>query len=362
MDRVALQTCANAALVGGTCEDPQPWGLPAICPKGVCIFQSAQGTNWIKKVDNDHTYPPAYPSIGNYHFLLVEDGRFGSQDLWLAQSHHTLTYARVLQHWAEKAQLPNPSEPCHLAGSIVEIWWVMEPLVSFMENEVFTAMLLSNWVEVTLPWLAEAIPTDPCCRHSHSWSCSSHGCPRGFLSVAHSKNQPTTTVKTEMPTPPWEVMLLQSSQSTSNHKPSCPLPGFVEIACALWGETSGEQLAIGCHWHSAWGNYKPIWGHGFLYNGDPPISRPHLRRDVYQHVDMYPEYCGPGAWPCIRWPLSPSPMRTFQPRRLDSIGTHSPIHIPADSFIWHVCHDVLIGHSHHILYSILVGHAIGDYF
>ena len=39
-------------------------------------------------------------------------------------------------------------------------------------------------------------------------------------------------------TPPWELML---HQSTSNHKPQCPPPDFVEIAQALHGEEPVES-------------------------------------------------------------------------------------------------------------------------
>ena len=63
----------------------------------------------------------------------------------------TLTYAKALQHWAEKAQLPVPSKPRHLAEIMLELQWVMEPLVSFMDEEVFKDALPSNWVEIISP-------------------------------------------------------------------------------------------------------------------------------------------------------------------------------------------------------------------
>ena len=59
------------------------------------------------------------------------------------------------------AQLPIPSELCHLAESVVELWQVMEPLVSFTEEEVFAAGVPSNWVEVSLIRLAEPALQDP---------------------------------------------------------------------------------------------------------------------------------------------------------------------------------------------------------
>ena len=180
-------------------------------------------------MDYDYTPPLAHPSIGKYCFMLPSDVRFGSLDYQLSQSHHTLTYVRVLQYWAEKAQLLSPGQP-----------HCLKPLVSFMEAEVFVATARSNWAEVSSPRLMEPTPQDP--HHSHSQSHKAH--PRLSMLAAHGEDQPTTTRKTDTPaTPPWEMMLLQS-----DHKPLCPLPMFAGIAWALQGEESvesGPTLAIG---------------------------------------------------------------------------------------------------------------------
>ena len=44
----------------------------------------------------------------------------------------------------------------HLAESVVELQWVMELLVSFMDEDIFVATVPSNWVETSSPMLAEA--------------------------------------------------------------------------------------------------------------------------------------------------------------------------------------------------------------
>ena len=127
----------------------------------------------------------------------------------------------------------------------------MEPLVSFTDVEVFEATVLSSWIEVCSPWPIEPVSQDPhpCC----NCSCRSWAHPRGFLSLGHSESQSITTARwattrTEAPTtPPWEMMPLQSTQSTSDHKPPCPPPCFAEIACALQGQESmesGQPLVI----------------------------------------------------------------------------------------------------------------------
>ena len=81
----------------------------------VCTsFEVPMAHNWAKVVDNDYTPMPAHPSLWKYRFIPSSDPRFGSQDCQLAQPHQTLAYVRAIHYWVEKAQLPIPSEPCHL--------------------------------------------------------------------------------------------------------------------------------------------------------------------------------------------------------------------------------------------------------
>ena len=122
------------------------------------LFEALKVCYWAKGVDNDYTLLPAHPSIGKYRFMPPSGPRSGSQDCQLAQPCQTLAYTSALQYWVEKAQLPIPGEMYHLAESVEEPWQMMEPLVSFMEEEVFVATAPSNWVEVSLPQLVEPIP------------------------------------------------------------------------------------------------------------------------------------------------------------------------------------------------------------
>ena len=121
-------------------------------------FEVPRVYNWAKGVDNDQIPPPPHLSPGKYHFMLPSDVRFGSQDYKLTQLHHTLTYARAIQYWAEKAQLLIPGQPCYLVESMIELWWAVELLVSFMKVGVFTAAAPSNWMEVSSPRLMDPIP------------------------------------------------------------------------------------------------------------------------------------------------------------------------------------------------------------
>ena len=94
----------------------------------------------------------------------------------------------------------------------------------------------SNWVEITSPRPAEPTPADPYCSHSHSHSQNTWAHTRGSLMAAHSRDQPAATKKGDEPaTLPWEVM---TQLEVSEHRSSCPLPGFVEITMSLWGDHS----------------------------------------------------------------------------------------------------------------------------
>ena len=85
------------------------------------------------KVDNDHSALPAHHSLERDQFLPLPNTQFGSQDFQLTQPLKTLAYVKALQYWAEKTQLPIPSEPCHLAESVLELQQMMEPLTTFTD-------------------------------------------------------------------------------------------------------------------------------------------------------------------------------------------------------------------------------------
>ena len=73
----------------------------------------------------DHSVPMAPSSLEKYKFMPPPELQFGSWDYQLVQPQKTLTYAKALQHWMEKAQLLVPGEPCHLAESVLDFdgWW-----------------------------------------------------------------------------------------------------------------------------------------------------------------------------------------------------------------------------------------------
>ena len=67
-----------------------------------------------------------------------------------------MAYAKALQFWVEKANLPTQGQPRLLAGSIVELREEMKHYVSFTDEDVFSGMALLEESPVTEP--KEATP------------------------------------------------------------------------------------------------------------------------------------------------------------------------------------------------------------
>ena len=70
--------------------DHQEFGL-----KVCASFEVPKASNQAKKVDNYDTQLLTHSSIWKHHFLLPRDMRFSTQDICLAQLHHTIAYARL---------------------------------------------------------------------------------------------------------------------------------------------------------------------------------------------------------------------------------------------------------------------------
>ena len=108
-------------------------------------FEVPKVWSHMAKVENDHSALPACHLLGRDWFMPLPVMQFGSQDFYLTQPQKILAYANTLQYWAEKAQLPRPGEPHHLAESILELWHTMELLMTFTEKEVLEDVPPSNW-------------------------------------------------------------------------------------------------------------------------------------------------------------------------------------------------------------------------
>ena len=72
-----------------------------------------------------------------------------SQDYRLRQPQKTLAYAKALQFWAKKVQLPWAEKPCQLAACIRELREPMEPLATFTDEDILANDPPSPWKKIT---------------------------------------------------------------------------------------------------------------------------------------------------------------------------------------------------------------------
>ena len=189
------------------------------------------------KVDNNHSTSQAHHTLDRDWFLPLLDMWFSSQGFWLTWPQKTLAYVKALQYWAEKTQPPICSEPHQLAESMLELWWMMEPLTTFTDEEVLDDVPPSNWVKIMSSRSAEPTQRECSCSKTH-WAHS-----RGSFSAAYGEGWlgPHTTVTTEITSQQaaltWEVMPWQpesSSQPLTPHQGlQSSLNSFMGIAC--WG-------------------------------------------------------------------------------------------------------------------------------
>ena len=76
-------------------------------PKAKCL---AQG------MENDYKLPPTPHCTEWDAFLPFGTGNFASQDYRMKKPQKMLAYAKALQFWVEKAQLPLPGQPMPAGG------------------------------------------------------------------------------------------------------------------------------------------------------------------------------------------------------------------------------------------------------
>ena len=191
------------------------------------------------KVDNDDSALLAHHSLDRDQFLPLPDMQFGSQDFQLTQPQKTLAYAKALQYWAEKAQLPIQSEPCQLAESVLELWQMMEPLTTFTDKDILEDILPSNWVKIMPSRLAEPTQQEHSCTRTHQAYSR-----RSFLAAQGGgwpwPHTTATTQTTVQATLIQEVMLWQAESSSQLLTPP---PGFAEIAQSLHGDSPPRIVA-----------------------------------------------------------------------------------------------------------------------
>ena len=264
--------------------DHQEFGL-----KVCASFEVPKASNQAKKVDNYDTQLLTHSSIWKHHFLLPRDMRFSTQDICLAQLHHTIAYARALQHWAEKVHPQITAQPCFLVRSVQDLWQAMEPLVSFKEAEVFMTTVPSNWMESSLTLVDED--------HATTIQFEPHpkqlGPPKGipvcdpqwrpaccYSHVDHCKGRSTDNF----------TMELMPHQSMSESWPLCSLPGFAEITQTLGGKNPWRVAH--CWSLLAFHPKRPI--NLYKVMGTPVTATSLLQHQTTGEVLVHIQFCSKG--------------------------------------------------------------------
>ena len=83
--------------------------------------------------DQQYTMPPAPKCLSRNAFILDE---LSYQDMHQQPTILMITYARGLQYWAEKFNLPTSPDLCPLVGSIVELREAMQEHITFNHWDV----------------------------------------------------------------------------------------------------------------------------------------------------------------------------------------------------------------------------------
>ena len=203
------------------------------------LFQQPKASCHAAGMKNDYSALLAPQSLDSDCFLPIQDMYFRGQDFWLKQPQKTLAYAKALQHWVEKAQSSIPGDPHQLLESMLDLWQEMEPLVTFMDEEVLEDLQPSNWVLDCTIQVSRAHPRE----HSHGRT--SRAGARGMFLPVYVKGwlkAQTTTQTVSKPAATAQVVLLKQEDTAHQWPP--PLPGFAEIVQSLWGDNP-PQVVMG---------------------------------------------------------------------------------------------------------------------
>ena len=113
------------------------------------------------RVENYHQAPPAPSCLHCKSFLPLSNSQFACWDIRELQWEKTVAYAKALQFWAEKANLPTWGKWCLLVGSVGELREEMKSYVSFTDEDIFSDVALPEEPHETQPKEATLKSTNP---------------------------------------------------------------------------------------------------------------------------------------------------------------------------------------------------------
>ena len=114
-------------------------------------FWLSTRTSRLHWVENYHQAAPALLYLLQKNFLAPPNSISACPDIWEIQCEKMMAYARAVQFWVEKVDLPTGGRPCPLVESVKGLWEEMRCYLSFSDEEVFKG--------VTLPEEMSAKPT-----------------------------------------------------------------------------------------------------------------------------------------------------------------------------------------------------------
>ena len=152
MARVASPTIGTPAWWSGFKAIPEVKDLQKLTCKIWASFYIPE-VRMRASLEQGYTVPPVPKCLNGNAFLLDE---LSYQDVWQQPTLLTVAYARGLQYWVEKLNLPRSLNLHPLAGSVVELRETVQEYVTFDQWDVVQGLGVihlgstSQWPQATL--------------------------------------------------------------------------------------------------------------------------------------------------------------------------------------------------------------------
>ena len=126
-------------------------------------FWLLQRMRELRMEEADLQAPPVPPCLHWQKFMPPARSIYTSRDIREVPQEKAVAYARALQHWAERVDLPAGGRPCLLAESIKELRAEVKSYLSFSVEEVFQGVALPKKEDdQSLETMPANIPKTPC--------------------------------------------------------------------------------------------------------------------------------------------------------------------------------------------------------
>ena len=265
--------------------------LPRMCmPPSRCLRHATGQRGWITTMHNCQCIPPS-ESTALFHWRT-----------WVLapKTSVSASYIIPLPMQGPYSIGPRRHNPQSLANLI--IWWeCTRALVGnglahcFGEGDVFITMVLSRWMEITLPQSMKAAPPEP-------------------QRVAPTAAEPTQGDPYLQPTAKVSLLSLPCGLP-ERQKYQLLNPG--SLCCSSPHLTTSPHVLHPGLWrfhkpcrHPMWGGDKPLQGHGDSCDGDLASLTSYYWWGAHWYPVLFQMVCWPGAQPHGGWLPGPDPSGT----------------------------------------------------